>query len=107
MTSETKHFIELSDVLGFRFECKNCHTSVMLPLNEFQAGLLYNCPNCRRDWASVKTPSGGGSGVINYEPTLTKFIHAFNELKSNFYDKSIVGCTLRVEVSGPNMKADT
>jgi hypothetical protein len=36
MTSQTKRFIETSDILGMRFEC-SCGTSVIIPIASYQS----------------------------------------------------------------------
>ena len=53
MTSQTKHFIEFSDVLAFRFECPECHCSTIIPLTGFNA-VPRMCPNgCGREWEQL------------------------------------------------------
>lgn len=50
MTSQTKHFVELADVLSFRFECPNCHCSAIIPIDGFRA-VPAVCPNgCGKEW---------------------------------------------------------
>jgi hypothetical protein len=48
VTFETKHLIEVSDVLGFEFECKHCKTMIALPSDSTKA--LWQCPGCNEDW---------------------------------------------------------
>lgn len=53
MTEQTKHFVELSDVLAFRLECPGCHTFVTVPITTFQQ-MPRNCPNgCGRAWEQL------------------------------------------------------
>ncbi len=53
MTSQTNHYIELSDILGLRFECKTCGTSVSFPLSQnFDLLKLNDCPSCGKPWVS-------------------------------------------------------
>jgi len=65
MTSQTKQFIELDDILSFRFECPKCHCSTSIPIKEFIA-VPRTCPNgCGAEWEQI-----GARGVTE----------AFNEL---------------------------
>jgi uncharacterized Zn finger protein len=54
MTSQTKKYIELSDIIGLRFECKNaeCGASLTLPMLEDinRTHPLQKCPNCGQVW---------------------------------------------------------
>ncbi|MGA2371143.1 MAG: hypothetical protein ABSG11_10785 [Candidatus Korobacteraceae bacterium] len=51
MTSQTKHYIELSDILALRFECKNCKTSVTFGMSQnFDLKKLSDCPGCKKTW---------------------------------------------------------
>ena len=53
MTEQTKHFLELSDILAFRLECPGCHTFVTVPITRFQQVPRY-CPNgCGREWEQL------------------------------------------------------
>jgi len=53
MTSQTKHFIELSDLLAFRFECPQCHCSTIIPLKGFNS-VPRMCRNgCGREWEQL------------------------------------------------------
>jgi uncharacterized protein (DUF983 family) len=50
MTSQTKHFIELPDVLAFRFECPKCHSFTVIPVDGF-LNVPPACPNgCGKEW---------------------------------------------------------
>jgi len=53
MTSQTKHYIELSDILGLRFECAACNASVSFPLSQkFDLEKLSDCPGCSKTWVT-------------------------------------------------------
>ena len=70
MTSQTKHFIELSDIVGFRIECENerCRASVCIGMDKaLRTSSLRACPYCNEPWAQL--PEGS-----NIEPTIQKFV---------------------------------
>jgi len=50
VTFETKHMIELSDILGVEFECKNCKGKIVLPLDTTRG--FTDCPLCGEVWLS-------------------------------------------------------
>ena len=61
MTIQTKHFIELTDIVALRLVCKNCGTtlSVLLSDAKLTTGenspnmFLGNCPSCHHSWADL------------------------------------------------------
>ncbi|MBZ5706856.1 MAG: hypothetical protein LAN63_16015 [Acidobacteriia bacterium] len=83
MTNHTKTFIDLSDIVGFRFECKNpkCGAALTLPmLADINRGQpLRTCPSCRSSWAQV----GGaeGYGATNYEMYIEDLVECLKKLK--------------------------
>jgi hypothetical protein len=49
MASQDKHYIEASDILGVRFDCKKCHASLSLKL--WADIKLVKCPaGCDETW---------------------------------------------------------
>jgi len=82
MTSQTKKFIELSDILAFHFRCKreNCGTELSVPLQTTfgRHQVADSCPNCGSDWLVVNTGiSGSGSSIA---PALDKIAAYINEI---------------------------
>lgn len=54
MTTQTKKFIEPSDILGLRLECADCHATLLLPIsNDVKIKQLYVCPHCQRPWVRL------------------------------------------------------
>ena len=53
MTSQTKHYIEIGDLLAFRCDCKSCGASLSLPLKEDAARSIDSCPSCGKAWAQA------------------------------------------------------
>jgi len=57
MTSQTKKFIEPSDILGLRLDCADCGATLLLPIShEVKIKQIYVCPHCQIPW--VKLPNG-------------------------------------------------
>jgi hypothetical protein len=95
MTSQTQKFIELSDILALKLECKHCESVLAIPSSRDMArredvGKLSICPVCQRPWATL--------GGATYEPLIAKFVSALNEMRNAFKDAPI-GFTLTLEIS--------
>jgi hypothetical protein len=76
MTSQTKTFIELSDVVALHFECKNPDCKAELTVSASQVmreKKLYNCPACEQPWGSVN----GSTCVL----TIKEFLAALKKLQ--------------------------
>ena len=75
MTIQTKHFIELSDIIALRLDCKNCFASLTCSRGDkIEAKLLRVCPQCNEPWAALP----GGSTI---ELEITKLVSALREAK--------------------------
>lgn len=96
MTSQTKKFIELSDILALHFECKNNDCKATLTLSasqDLRDGTLYTCPVCEKSWAVV---NGGGC-----ELTIKEFLRAYQKLQKtlgNEHGSFPAGFLLRLEI---------
>src|ERR1700676_3287049 len=76
MTKQTKHFIEISDIVGVHFECRNCHATVSLERSgEIRVTSLRICPNCQEPWAL----SPQGSSI---ELAIKEFIDRVKEFEA-------------------------
>jgi hypothetical protein len=79
MASQEKHYIELSDILALRCDCKlkvrdkikreetseKCDASLSLPLTKGIVEFIDSCPKCRHRWAGQQDGINAG------------YIHAF------------------------------
>lgn len=72
MTIQTKHFIEVSDLVGLRFECKDCGATLTLSPKQKLKGSIEKCPSCHHSWAVLNDSS--------YEPAFTRFTDTLNQL---------------------------
>jgi hypothetical protein len=54
MTAQTRHYIEVSDIIALRCECKNCHAVLALPLAKDVGKHLLRCPVCNRRWTQLE-----------------------------------------------------
>jgi hypothetical protein len=96
MTSQTKKFIELSDILTLQFECKNATCKATLTLSvsqELRKQTLFACPACKQPWALV---NGG-----ECESTIRDFLSAFGKLQHTLNSKPDsfpAGFLLRLEI---------
>jgi hypothetical protein len=86
MTSQTKHFIERSDILAVRCECKqgNCKTSLVIPIADVSGRELRACPTRKEPWAQF--------AETKYELVITEFLEKLKRLK-----EARLGCSLTLE----------
>jgi hypothetical protein len=80
MTGQTKKFINLEEIIGLRFCCKNekCGAELCLPFqNDFtRSRPADKCPNCGAGWL-VLTDRSGGSTVA---PLLEKIVQEIRSI---------------------------
>ncbi len=98
MTSHTKQFIELSDIVGLQLECKKCGISLLAGGETLTATLveshnttLSQCPTCNSPWtvpATIPTQMG-------YDTEVKKFLRLIEEIRR--IEKHI-GCRIRFEI---------
>jgi hypothetical protein len=88
MMVQTKHFIELSDIVALRFACKFCDVTMSLSLSneklksgETQMDHFWDkCPNCHRDWLDING--------AEYQQILTRATGSLNRLKELLYSET-------------------
>ena len=93
MTVQQKRFIEFTDIVSLRFECKNCHTALQIGFEKFRQGTLYSCPNCQSEWAYLKN----GMAVNNAEGAFVRFIDAAKAIETTC-NNAPVGFTVSLEI---------
>jgi hypothetical protein len=101
MTSQTKKFIELSDIVGLRIQCKHaeCHATLLLPiLTKLDREKLLVCPYCQRPWTRLPT----GSTIEN---TVEECARAISKLSSALNDPSFRGFALSLEIKQDDPKS--
>ena len=101
MTIQTKHFIELTDLIALRLTCKHCGATLSLLLSDAklamgensQSTFLSSCPSCHRNWADL--------GETTYEPQIKKATAALNRLTQLLHGESAVplGFSLTLEIT--------
>jgi hypothetical protein len=88
MTNQTQLFIELSDILSLRCECRNpeCRAVLVLPLTGTLNGALRKCPKCKGAWA-------GYEHTESNEPDIQRFIDSLRHVSS-----LKLGCNVTLEI---------
>lgn len=99
MTSQTKCFIEMSDVIALHVECNHCHTSLSLSLQEgVKEGVIKKCPSCGMEWTLIKE--------TNYEKVISEFVNQLKLFMNVLYGiagapgipAAPLGCSVRLEI---------
>lgn len=104
MTAESKVFIELSDIIGLRLQCRNCGCSLLIdvtredgPINDLLSAnsfLLSECPTCRTAWIAVN-PAARAAGTASFDAEFKKLFRTIRDLRKllpNF------GCSMTLEI---------
>jgi hypothetical protein len=98
MTGQTKHFIEVTDIIALRLLCKECHAELSVPIDKnIRVKSLRACPNCNAPWTWREESS--------IEPIVQKVVDAINGLGAAIGpDRFPLGCLLRLEIRVDNEK---
>jgi len=101
MTSQTKHYVELTDIVAIRCECRRCGASVSLPVMEnVRTEGLQCCPSCNEHWAQLNPVLPHQSiepAIRTFIGSLTTFKGVLERTSSN---QSEGGFRLTLEVKG-------
>lgn len=97
MTTQTKVFIELSDILTLKFTCDDCGCTLSIPVTRDlskteESRKLDTCPMCRTQWVS--------HGNASYQPLIAGFLGGLNNLR-NTLDSTKLGFTVALELAPP------
>src|SRR5436305_10181708 len=98
MTSEAKYFIEVSDMIALRFECRRCQATVVLSLGAVQVNVnkLRVCPNCDASWLQIPDGATIESRVKKFADELKGFQNALETWFSHLGDET--GFRFSVEI---------
>jgi Zn-finger nucleic acid-binding protein len=92
MTSQTKRYIELPDVLALRFVCSRCGANLSVSMmKEIRLDALHSCPNCREPWTYMQ----GGAAL---DGLLKQFVESFNVIVKNLESNHFPGFKLTIEL---------
>lgn len=80
MPSESRTFIQLSDILGVEFECPKCQARILYPIRKHYEPLPESCPSCGQVWFNENPdlPEGQPRIVELVQKTLTS-LHNISE----------------------------
>jgi len=96
MTSQTKKFIEVADIIGLRFECRNEHCGASLTLTMLEAinrnSPLKECPNCGKQWARLTD--------ADYQPVFQALVDNLRKIAA-----APIGCAFALEIK-PEIQED-
>jgi hypothetical protein len=102
MTTETKTFIQLSDIIALCFKCKHddCGASLHLTTNQMKKGALTKCPNCGRGWTDVRS----GITLSENEAEFIKFAEAVEYMKRLTGEGTVFDFSLTVQINNPQSR---
>ena len=92
MTSQTKRYIELPDILALHFMCSHCGANLSVwMMNEIRLDALHQCPNCREPWTYLQ-------GGATLDALLKRFVETFNAMVKNLEGNHFPGFKLSLEL---------
>jgi hypothetical protein len=103
MTSQTKRFIEISDIVGVQFECKKCGVSVLIGGSAIPTAvdtyseMLFECPTCKHPW----TVTPGYPRHTGFDTEIKQFIRMLAEMNKL---QERIGCYFRFEIKEEPVK---
>lgn len=102
MTTQVKIYIEVSDIIGLRLQCKTCGCSLILEtekdsgtVNNLLAAnntLLQKCPTCHAPWTQALNPQTIADSDIK---DLFRKIRDLKKSEQGF------GCSVTLEIKEP------
>lgn len=111
MTIQTKHFIEFSDILAVRLECRNekCRATICLVLAkdaEFEFAKIRVCPNCAKPWFVIPGGSTIEPGVKACIESIKNTIVAIEAWKEQMKGCGYPGFSLALEIKSEIVQAE-
>lgn len=106
MTSQSKTYIETTDIIGLRLQCKSCQCSLLIEtqhedgainnLLSLNSNVLTKCPTCGAAWTE--------SSVVNrFDSEVKVFFRALRDLRKA---EPRFGCSLSLEIKGLASSSD-
>jgi hypothetical protein len=100
MTTQTKTFIELSDIIGLKLECKNCGCALSVGeekegktvvdgLLQMNNKTLMNCPTCGAVWMQTLDPNRLADTALK---ELIRKLFDFRKIEPSY------GCSIALEL---------
>jgi hypothetical protein len=98
MTSQTQHYIELSDIVALRFRCqyKDCNAilSVSLP-TPLKTNKLMICPHCEKPWLSTSMGELGEKAISDFAKSVNDLARVISE--KHFADRFSLVLEIKAE----------
>ena len=102
MTSQTKKFIELTDISGIKVQCRKCNVAIMvgddriMSVTEAHASVLFECPACGAGWTlPPRNASTYPGSEMGYDKEIKGFLRTLINMRD--YEKKL-GCALTLEI---------
>jgi len=111
MTTQTKKFIDLNDIIGLRVRCKNvkCNASLLLDASKLAEiaqennTTLVQCPACHSSWTVPPRDPNGYPGASNmgYDKEVKQLLTLLTNFRS-FQTK--LGCEITFEIANDSLE---
>jgi hypothetical protein len=102
MTIQAKHFIEPSDIIGLRFECNKCHSTISMVISpEVRVDALMMCPNCQTPWLGLPGSSDISSAVKEFIGSIVKMSATIKQWNEGMAVLRLAGFAFSLEIQCP------
>ena len=105
MTSQTRTFIEFSDLIALRLECKECGCSLLADVSTDDGtlsnlvsknnGALTKCPACNKEWMQLNPATGA------FVSEIKDFLRRMAYLRKS---ENAFGCKVSFEIKTPEIR---
>lgn len=102
MPSESRTFIQLTDILGVEFECPKCQAKILYPIKKHYEPLPENCPSCGQVWFD-ENPN-----LPANEPKIVELVQKTFTSLHNIAETPAIQARVRLNINDPlAARADT
>jgi len=102
MTIQTKHFIDPSDIVSIRFDCKHCKTSVSIAISStVKIDTLAMCPSCRKPWLAIPDGPSLLPDVVSFAKAVNDMVSALRDWRKGTAARNLEGFSMELEINIP------
>ena len=98
MSTESRMFIQLSDILGAEFECPKCQAKILYPIKKHYDPLPENCPSCGQVWFN-ENPD-----VAADQPKLVELVQKTLTSLHNIAETPSIRARVRLNIEDPSQR---
>jgi hypothetical protein len=95
MPSESRTFIQLTDILGVEFECPKCQAKILYPIKKHYEPLPEKCPSCGQVWFDENPNLADG------QPRIVELVQKTLTSLHNISETPAIQARVRLNINDP------